>query len=273
MKANVILTDTVVVLSFKNSEIKETLTFDADHSEFNTAKEIALEVIDLLQNEQKIKRSIYERTKKIHTVADKVANWTNGDIVITPSRVTLKGKEIGSDLASFLIELLERNNDAFKMQAWANFLKVIDSADSFKISNRLFAFLEKTDLRIDENGNVLAWKVVRPDYKDKHSRTFDNSPGQILEMPRNEVNDDDNSYCSYGFHICSWGYLSHFASSGDKVVQVRVAPADIISIPLDYNGEKVRCCKYEVVCDAGTWGTEVNAHKLPKLLNTGFDTK
>lgn len=270
MKTNVIVTDTVVVLSFKSSEIKETLTFDSDHSEFNVAKDIALEIIELLQNDKKVKRSYYERAKSIHTLASKLEKWSEGAVVVTPTKVTLHGKEVNDDVAEFLIELIQQDNSVLKMKAWSNFLTTINLSNSYKVAKRLFAFLSKTDLRVDEDGNVLAWKVVRPDYKDKHSGKFDNSPGQVLSMPRNEVNDDDNSYCSYGFHICSWDYLKYFANSGDKVVQVRVNPADIVSIPLDYNGEKVRCCKYEVVRDAGTWGKDVDSVRLPKL--DGFTT-
>jgi hypothetical protein len=49
-----------------------------------------------------------------------------------------------------------------------------------------------------------------------------------------------------------------------------VHPADIVSIPLDYKGEKVRICKYEVVAFVGFWGTDVDGKRLPKHSTLGF---
>jgi hypothetical protein len=80
-----------------------------------------------------------------------------------------------------------------------------------------------------------------------HSGTIDNSVGQVVEMDRNLVDDDPNSHCSTGLHFCSESYLGHFGNSGDPVMILKINPADVVSIPTDYNGAKGRCMRYEVV--------------------------
>jgi len=86
---------------------------------------------------------------------------------------------------------------------------------------------------------------VRSDFTDCHTGKFDNSPGQVVTMPRNEVNEDKDQTCSSGLHFCSLSYLSSFY--GDKVVILKINPRDVVSIPSDYNNAKGRCCRYEVI--------------------------
>jgi hypothetical protein len=94
----------------------------------------------------------------------------------------------------------------------------------------------------------LAYKKVREDYKDIHSGTMDNSVGQIVEMERNQVDDDKDRTCSTGLHFCSKDYLPYFGTGpGSRVVILKINPADVVSIPSDYNDSKGRACKYEVI--------------------------
>ena len=50
-----------------------------------------------------------------------------------------------------------------------------------------------------------------------------------------------------------------------SVMQVKINIDDIVAIPNDYNGEKIRVCKYEVLREVGKWGIDVDANRLPKL--------
>jgi hypothetical protein len=101
---------------------------------------------------------------------------------------------------------------------------------------------------ITDDGHILAYKKVSADYKDIYSGTFDNSVGQIVEMRRNLVNEDRTKTCSSGLHFCSMSYLSSYGTGpGSRVVIVKVNPRDVVSVPMDYNFAKARCCRYEVV--------------------------
>lgn len=87
---------------------------------------------------------------------------------------------------------------------------------------------------------------------DIHSGTFDNSPGKIVEMPREEVDSDVNQTCSRGLHACADSYLGEFyaKSSGYKVIVVKINPKDVCAVPADYNFSKMRTCRYEVLSEA-----------------------
>ncbi len=117
------------------------------------------------------------------------------------------------------------------------------------ISRReLYLFLEAANLPITDDGCFMAYKAVRGDFRDKHSGKFDNSPGVTHQMPREHVDDDRERTCSYGFHAAAYEYARNFlGAGGDKLVAVKINPADVVSVPSDYNNQKLRCCKYSVM--------------------------
>jgi hypothetical protein len=100
-------------------------------------------------------------------------------------------------------------------------------------------------LPITPDGSFLAYKKIRQDYTDCHTGKMNNSVGQVVEMERNKVDDDQNQTCSTGLHFCSRDYLNHFG--GERIVIVKINPRDVVSIPNDYNDSKGRACRYEVV--------------------------
>jgi hypothetical protein len=66
-------------------------------------------------------------------------------------------------------------------------------------------------------------------------------------MPRNKVDDDKLVGCSYGFHAGTLEYASNFAGGNDRLVLVEIDPADVVSIPVDCEFQKLRTCRYKVV--------------------------
>ena len=112
----------------------------------------------------------------------------------------------------------------------------------------LYKFLEATNIYIDSDGTFLAYKVVREDFTDKYTGTFDNSIGAKPSMPVHLVDSDGNRTCSNGLHVCSLSYArGFFFNSGDKMVAVRVDPAHVVAVPIDYDHAKMRVSQYEVI--------------------------
>ena len=68
-------------------------------------------------------------------------------------------------------------------------------------------------------------------------------------MPRFKVDDNCDEGCSQGLHVGSITYVKSYGSPGDKVIICKIDPADVVSIPLDSDHQKMRCCKYEVVAE------------------------
>jgi hypothetical protein len=146
------------------------------------------------------------------------------------------------------------------------FIENLMQNPSHRAVKELFGFMEACSLPITEDGYFLAYKRVRGDYKSVHDGKTDNSIGAVVEMPRNMVDENANQTCSYGLHFCSYDYLQHF--SGDRIVVLKINPADVVAIPTDYNNSKGRACKYEVVGEI-----PLNEYKMPEYtLDENFTT-
>lgn len=133
----------------------------------------------------------------------------------------------------------------FDVSPMLKFLKNLMNNPSNRAINELYGFLEYGTLPITQDGHFLAYKLVDSDYKDCYSHTIDNSIGQTVELERRVVDDNPNNTCSTGLHFCSLEYLKSFW--GNHLMAVKINPADVVSIPVDYNNTKGRCCKYQVV--------------------------
>lgn len=109
---------------------------------------------------------------------------------------------------------------------------------------QLFEWIQNTNMTITDDGCFIAYKGIRADFKDSNSGDFDNSPGQVVSMPRNQVDDDPTRTCSHGLHVASFKYASTFS---EITVSVKVNPADVVAVPTDYSASKMRVCKYTVL--------------------------
>lgn len=129
----------------------------------------------------------------------------------------------------------------------------------------LYMFLEDNSLPITPDGYFLAFKRITKDYTDCYTNSFDNRVGAIVEMKREDVDDDRDRTCSNGLHFCAKGYLKSY--HGDRIVVVKINPADVVSIPSDYNNMKGRCCKYMVVAEVVAKEDELDKIKLEDYVN------
>lgn len=145
------------------------------------------------------------------------------------------------------LKVIDMIREGFDIEPWINFAENVYANPFQQAREELYSFLEKANLPITNDGCFIAYKKVNSDYKDMFSGRFDNSIGQVLEMPRELVDNDRNHHCSYGFHFCSEEYLKSFG--GSHVMLVKINPRDVVSIPNDYDFAKGRTCKYEVIAE------------------------
>lgn len=216
------------------SEGRQSYHADRDHPNFKEALlaladdrvEDALTLIN-------IKRAIEKYTSE------------SGRVRIEGSKIYFNDFEIENSLVTRILDSMSKGES---FEFYIPFLENMMANPSRRVVTRIFDFLEANDIEITADGYFIAWKKVRNDFKDIHSGKFDNSPGVTVEMPRNQVDEDDNVTCSSGLHVCSKSYLGCFGTSaGNRVVKVKVNPVDVVSIPVDYGNAKMRTCKYEVL--------------------------
>lgn len=117
----------------------------------------------------------------------------------------------------------------------------VDSIDD------MFRFLAHNSLPITKEGNFIAYKLVREDYKDIYTGTFDNSVGSEPSMPREMCEYDRSVTCSRGLHFCSKEYLPYYGDSNSRIMVLEIDPSDVVSIPIDYNNAKGRACRYKII--------------------------
>jgi hypothetical protein len=171
-----------------------------------------------------------------------VLNYGKGNISVQGETLYWKGKELHNTMTSRVISMLQ---DGFPVEPMVNFMENLYANPSKRAVDELYGFLEKNQLPITPDGHFLAYKKVRANYFDVHSGTMDNSVGKIVEMERNEVDDNKDRTCSAGLHFCGMSYLNHFG--GERIMIVKINPRDVVSIPTDYNEAKGRACRYEVI--------------------------
>jgi hypothetical protein len=188
---------------------------------------------------------------KDHVLVEQLINVKNTLIKFVQGAVRVDGDQVFyGDMevkGSVVNRILQMVREGFDAQPMLNFLANLMRNPSKRAVDELYGFLEATKLPITEDGHFLAYKKVNSDYRDFYTGKMDNSVGKVLEMPRNQVDDNKDQTCSYGLHFCSLSYLPHYHGGSGRVVIVKIDPADVVSIPSDYNNAKGRAARYEIV--------------------------
>ena len=206
-------------------------------------------VVDLLRNkasEEELLDAIMD--KKLKMYAETLCACSDG-LTITDTNILLDDEPIPYALE---VQIRSQYELGISVTPMVNFIRKLRENPSYRIREQLWGFIEASQksggFTIDEDGDIIAYKLVGKDFKDLYTHTFDNSPGTIVEMKRSDVDDDPNNTCSAGLHFCAFSYLKHYGvDTPHHVVLVKVNPKDVVSIPTDYNNAKARCCRYEVL--------------------------
>jgi len=215
-------------------------------------------VCELLKNNDFAKLSHVLSTK--HKGEKIKTELTTLGIEAVNNQYTYKGNPINMDLSKYLSDALERN---VSVEPIAKFIAKLFNNPNYNTRQQLFTFMQKNGMPINHDGYFYAYKVVRSDYLDKHTGTMSNAPGSKLEITWAEVDTDPNVTCSHGLHCCSIEYCQSFYTTGDRLVCVKVDPANVGAVPVDYNGSKLRARAYEVLSDiTDEWLRERNTMRL-----------
>jgi len=155
--------------------------------------------------------------------------------------VLLYNKPLPKAFSNLLIDMVNANVSTDHLEKfWKNCCRNPEptSRDS------LYDFIVYNGLTLTDDGCFIAYKGVKSNFTDSYSGKFDNSPGNKVTMNRSEVVLDRNATCAKGLHVASWNYASKWS---EKTIEVKVDPADVVSVPRDYNGQKMRVCAYLVL--------------------------
>jgi hypothetical protein len=200
---------------------------------------------------RRVQEQEYEGLRELCQPAAAIAAKNLSGVEIKFGEAWFNGIRLEGALSKRMVEEFEAGRD---ISQYSNFVRKVYENPSSTAVKELFLFMEAGYMPLCEDGDFLAYKKVRGDFRDIHSGTMDNSPGNLVTMPRNQVDDRRDNTCSYGLHFCSYTYLPQFGSCSDnKVVMLKINPANVVSIPSDYQNTKGRACEYFVVQEVEGW--------------------
>lgn len=189
----------------------------------------------------------WAQIKPLVDLPSAIVTYTNGKIKVVDGELFYNEQPVHNSLAARILSLISDKREA-TAEPLIRFMEKVNQNPSNRSVEGLYEWLEKSNLPIAPDGDIIAWKIVRNDYRDIHSGKFDNSIGKVVEVPRNQVDDNPDRTCSNGLHFCSSGYLPHYGTGpGNRVVVVKIDPKDVVAFPRDYNTAKGRACRYTVI--------------------------
>jgi len=231
-----------------------------------------------------IKEGNWDVIPKLMDRAHAITAAGEGKITVEGGEVMWNGQALHNSLTERIITMID---EGFNVDPMIKFLENLMKNPSPDAINELYGFLEVCKLPITEDGYFIAYKRVDTDWLDLHSRTVCNKPAALMSeeelstfprkagavtmrivngeteisMPRESVDSNRHRTCSDGLHFCSLNYLGEFHSGSGHITLIKINPADVVSIPSDYNDTKGRASKYvvlsEIVTDTGNLQKDV----------------
>lgn len=220
----------------------ECLTIATDHPNYS-------KIIDA------IKAGDFSNIDSLVNVSKAVINYAGDKVSIVDGQVFYGSFPLHNTLTSRVLKMM---NEGFKFDHMLKFLENLLANSSNRAVNETYTFLENYGLPITDDGCFLAYKAVRGDYKDIYSGKLDNTVGKVVTMPRNMVDEVYERDCSTGLHVGALDYVvqyGHFqkdcplVEGGNRLLIVKVNPANVVSVPQYESHPKMRVCEYTVVSE------------------------
>ncbi|CAM0069040.1 RIIB lysis inhibitor [Vibrio phage F94] len=174
-----------------------------------------------------------------------IAKFTEGQLTVDHEggKVWYNTFEIKNSLSDQLIKML---NEGKEVTGFVKFTEYLLENPKESVIEELYPFLTHNGISITNEGMIEAYRSITVEYKDHHTRTMDNSIGSVVKMPRTMVDDNPERTCSKGLHVASFEYANTFGGER-RLVKVLVNPVHVVSVPTDYNGQKLRCCEFKIL--------------------------
>ncbi len=191
-----------------------------------------------------IKAKTWDKLESVINTAKVISTFTTGKTSIVDGVVFYGDKQLHNTAVGKILEFIR---EGYPYEPLVRFLDKLMENPSARSVNSLYQYIELYKMPICEDGDFIAYKVVKPDMTDYHSGTVDNSLGKIIEVPRNQVSDDPAHGCHFGLHIANSEFVKGFGGDDGIVILTKVNPRDVVSIPNDSIFQKMRVCRYEVI--------------------------
>lgn len=186
---------------------------------------------------------------KFETLSDRVA--------VMNGQVYFDGDAVDNALADQIVRFYTSGVDEW--MPLVRFWEKLASNPNEHSRTQLYRWLQTHSFTIADDGDIIGYKGVNKDANgnfvsvhagpairngEQVNGYVVNNPGDVIKMPRSDVQHDPSVACHTGLHVGTWNYAKNFASF---VLKVKFNPRDVVSVPTDCNDAKVRTCGYTVV--------------------------
>lgn len=186
----------------------------------------------------------YDAIAPLLDMVKAIVDFGVGRVTVEDGMVMYDGVATHNAVTTRIMQMVE---EGLAVDSMIAFLDNLMENPSYRSVQQLYGFLEVNDLPITEDGCFLAYRMCTNDWKDHRTGTMDNSVGAVVSMPRNQVNEDPDTTCSAGLHVCAQGYLGFYGSGNGRTILVKVNPAHVVAVPSDYDNAKMRVCEFTVL--------------------------
>lgn len=194
--------------------------------------------------------------------------------------ITIHGEHLPDDsnLHGLILGMALHEDSSFDSKR--NFLdKLMNSHFSIEQVSQICNFMLRGNqsensintFEINEAGNFILYRGARVEGSgvvvDYHTGKVPQIVGAYYEMELKHVDKNPNQTCSHGLHISTEKYARGFIRNDNGILfKVEVDPRDIISVPTDYNFEKIRATKYKILEIVENKRTDVNIARNPEFI-------
>jgi hypothetical protein len=198
---------------------------------------------------------IRELTQVIETTQKKLTELSER-VSILGDKILFDGDEINGHLMDVIRDLFA-SGETIELAPLVKFLEKASTNPSLDSIDDLYRWINNGDLVIDDDGDFIAYKgVYGADGRlSTHSGTafvdgveingqIPYEDGTVVTMPRSSVGDNRNVACSTGLHAGTHRYASGY---GDTLILVKINPRDVVSVPNDSSGQKLRVSRLIVL--------------------------
>jgi|LakMenEpi03Aug12_release.lakeMendotaPanAssembly.Ray.scaffolds.fasta_scaffold411941_2 hypothetical protein len=203
-----------------------------------------------------LKSNNIEHFEACYDIVSHVNAYCDGYVNCSDGSLSWDGIKMPDMFTGTILDMVKQG---FPFEPMLNFLDNLSQNPSDHAIVELFDFMENKNMPITYDGCFLAYKAVRNDYKDIYSGKFDNSVGNVCEVPRSSVDSNRDNGCGHGLHVGAIDYAKSYGGintdgfeggdndGGNHLMICKVNPRDVVSVPTDSKFQKLRTCRYEVV--------------------------
>jgi hypothetical protein len=198
--------------------------------------------------------ALFDLTKPIFDKFDHLSER----VTVARGQIFFDGDPVNDTLSEAIVNFYKEDNDDW--QRLVSFLEKIATNPNPHSRENLYKWLANHSFAIAPDGDFIGYKSISSDRLSHNSGKatvngkvvngrIPNNIGDVIEMPRSDVQHDPFNGCHTGLHVGTWGYASTFGGYSSLLIKVKVNPRDVVSVPVDCGAQKLRCCRYIVLED------------------------